>query len=503
MKLSERYDVNSIDGKCDGWNIAKGFDTRLGRPVLVAAMSGHHLDRYSMDAWLARRVSVSHAYVAELFDGLPRDDAFYCVFESRKDDLFGLPDLSRHDLLSAFVKMVSGVEALFDSGVGFRFSERQIIWDGSNPHVLGLLPQAENAPHLSSEQHVEALMQYFSLRLQQRIDASDEPDRILSRSPVLRMGLNRLSGEGTPCTTFSDLRMVLEAMLIEEQRRKVALQAAYGQKENGIATSSSRGLQEPDPIETGTEQEASMETIVFSTKSLKQAQNRRDLDEMVFMPTIAGERQRRPEEDVEENVESTEDLEDLEDDSLHRFSRSRVLLFVLLSLVVAIAILYGIVTFLRGGPFGGAAATNVAVKPGGTTSVSQSLHVTGLTAKAAVQLLAAHGIHSVNLQAVAMKSGVTPGSVIASTPSVLSSTNSTGSVTLQVAVPSGEEMVPNVIHLSLQAAEQKLLADHFHYSYVIQHVAGATPGMVIEQNPAPYGLLTAESNVSFVVAQKS
>ncbi|MCI0183562.1 hypothetical protein [Sulfoacidibacillus ferrooxidans] len=496
MKLSERYDVNSIDAKCDGWNIAKGFDSRLGRPVLVAAMSSHYLDRYSMDEWLARRVSVSHAYVAELFDGLPRDDAFYCVFESRKEDVFGLPDLSRYDLLSAFVKIADAVEELLASGVRFRFSEQQIIWDGMQPHLLGLLPQASKEPHVSNDQYVATMTQFFGSRLQQRINQSEDPNRVLERSAVLRMGLLRLQGEGTPCTTFADVKMVLEAMLIEEQRRKIALQAASSQSDPDIV----------QPIEKEPRQEASMETIVIPRQVAKSVDPLQDSrKEVLSSANTPVRRHKSTVQDVDTNDFDDEE-DEFDQDETRSVSRSRVMIILVVSVLVAIGIIYGGVSLLRGGSGNGASAQSSATPAPKTTVTSTtpaSLSVTGLSAGAAIQLLATHGFHSVTLQSVTLQGSMKPGAVIASSPSQITLSQAGSSVTLQVAVPQGDGIVPNIKHLSLQSAEQQLLADHFHYSYVIQHVSGGKPGLVSSQTPIPYQVQPLETNVAFVVAQNS
>ncbi|PWI58165.1 hypothetical protein [Sulfoacidibacillus thermotolerans] len=484
MKLSDRYEVQTVIATCAGWSIARGFDVRLGRPVLVATQSGRAFDRYAVDTWLARRVSISHAYVAELFDALPTDDGFYCVFESRKNDLLGFPDLSRYELLSACVKITEAVECLVQAGIAFAFSDQQIIWDGEYPHVLGLLSIPSEERSGAVEMHVNALSQYIADRLQKRINLSNDPGRILERSPVLRVGLQRLRGEVASCTTFADLRMILEAMLIAEQRRKMALQSNQEQAGEEFAR----------PSQIDEEKFHKMETLEFQAPTRAHHVAKEGFAAGKW-DVYANNRSQLP----QKSVEREEEHED--NGVLSRNLRMRTVLIVILSVIAALAIIYGGVRAMRNGMFG-ANTPRPSIETSGQMP-KKEIKVLGLSPSAAISLLTSHGIHVVRVEAVKLMSGEIADTVVGSQPALQSVASPVRQVTLQVAIPSGYKLVPNLLTRTLQEAQQQLLADHFPYSYVIQNDPGAVSGEVIKQNPMPFTMQLEQSNVTFIVAQNS
>ena len=210
LSLTDRYDVESIDPLCDGWQFGLGYDTRLQRQVLIAMISNQVADQNWFNEWLQRRCAVSHPYVAELLDGERLKDSFLCIFSRTAHVQIGLPSFSDQQIYEEVEKIIQGTRVLYREKIHFRFSAGQVLWDGENPRLFGLPMSTANKENLSVG-NPTAISNYTASLLEWNASVYTEGQRFLS-VPV-KSGLSRLNEEMSPGDEgFNELIEVLHAM---------------------------------------------------------------------------------------------------------------------------------------------------------------------------------------------------------------------------------------------------------------------------------------------------
>ncbi len=210
LSLTDRYDVESIDPLCDGWQFGLGYDTRLQRQVLIAMISNQVADQNWFNEWLQHRSAVSHPYVAELLDGERLKDSFLCIFSRTAHVQIGLPSFSDQQIYEAVEKIIQGTRVLFREKIHFRFSAGQVLWDGENPRLLGLPMSTANKENLS-EGNPTAISNYTASLLEWNASVHTEGKR--SSSVPVKSGLSRLKEAMSPGDEgFNELIVVLHAM---------------------------------------------------------------------------------------------------------------------------------------------------------------------------------------------------------------------------------------------------------------------------------------------------
>ena len=125
-----------------------------------------------------------------------------------------------------------------------------------------------------------------------------------------------------------------------------------------------------------------------------------------------------------------------------------------------------------------------------------------MTPQSAIRQLAAAGISTSRIEVEAGGGSGTAGRAIATMPTAGSALQRGQSVILRIDVPAGQQLVPNLVGLPLQTAENTLLQDKYHFAYVDHSEAGATVGTVYSQTPLPYAVAAPWTTVRFVVASR-
>ena len=468
IRLTERYSAENLEPLCDGWKMGIGYDARLDRSVVILSMSLSSVDHTGFDAWLAKRVTVSHPYTTELLDGAALERDFICVFEGVGSTRAGLPDMPRQELLSACLCVLQGAEALHGQGVGFHFSAGQVLWDGKEPRVLGLMPADGKQVDESQPKLARNLGLYFGHLCQWNVSSQIQSGNDPQMSPLFRLGLEKLLGQGSGgCASFAEVSTTLQAMLMED--RHIAGSPPTGRREDGA--------------------------LSFN--------------------------------EIDDGAVDDDDWVDDQGGSSGTLRRS-----LIGGLLIAGALLVGIVavnqwkTLAQGtvaagsgsagqsssasqqtpgstGASGGATGGSPGSAPSSGSSQPQSgtvPNVAGMTPQSAIQQLVAAGISTTRIGVESIAGSGSAGRVTATMPKAGSSLQRGQSVVMQVDVPVGEQLVPNLVGLPLKTAENTLLQDKFHFAYTDHSESGSAVGTVFSQTPLPYSIAAPWTNVHFVVA---
>ncbi len=468
IRLTERYSAENLEPLCDGWKMGVGYDARLDRSVVILSMSLSSVDHTGFDAWLAKRVTVSHPYTTELLDGAALERDFICVFEGVGSTRAGLPDMPRQELLSACLCVLQGAEALHGQGVGFHFSAGQVLWDGKEPRVLGLMPADGKQVDESQPKLARNLGLYFGHLCQWNVSSQIQSGNDPQMSPLFRLGLEKLLGQGSGgCASFAEVSTTLQAMLMED--RHIAGSPPTGRREDGA--------------------------LSFN--------------------------------EIDDGAVDDDDWVDDQGGSSGTLRRS-----LIGGLLIAGALLVGIVavnqwkTLAQGtvaagsgsagqsssasqqtpgstGASGGATGGSPGSAPSSGSSQPQSgtvPNVAGMTPQSAIQQLVAAGISTTRIGVESIAGSGSAGRVTATMPKAGSSLQRGQSVVMQVDVPVGEQLVPNLVGLPLKTAENTLLQDKFHFAYTDHSESGSAVGTVFSQTPLPYSIAAPWTNVHFVVA---
>ncbi len=525
IRLTERYSVENLEPLCDGWRMGNGHDARLERPVVVLSVSLSAVDRTEFDAWLAKRVAVSHPYISELLDGAALDGNFLCIFEGAGGARAGLPDMPRQELLLACLSVLQSVESLHANGVGFHFSAGQVLWDGREPRVLGLLPADGKQADGSQSMLARNVGLYFGHLCQWNMGVA-QGETASQVSPLFRMGLEKLLGQGNGgCTSFAEVNTALQAMLMEDG---FIPGAAAGKGAGGA-----RPLAAGHPSSLSGEESRHTR---FDDARVKRSPASVEMGAGVVRNAGGGElaaeeawRDRKERGDQgnwndrndQDGQDDQDDWEDDQDESSGTLRRS----LVAGALIVGAALL-GIAavnlwnalarstvaagstpgqsaaasqqtpTSGSGGKAGGSAHTT-----GGSQPQSGTIpQVAGMTPQSAIRQLVAAGISATRVEVEAGGGSGAAGRVIATLPTAGSALQHGQTVMLRVDVPAGQQLVPNLVGLPLQTAENTLLQDKYHFAYIDHSKSGATLGTVYSQTPLPYSVAAPWTTVHFIVA---
>ncbi len=466
IRLTERYTAENLEPLCDGWKMGTGYDIRLDRPVIILAISLSTVDRAKFDAWLANRVTVSHPYTAEVLDGAALEKDFICVFEGTDSTRAGLPDLPRQALLSACLNVLQGAEELHVRGVQFNFSAGQVLWDGREPHVLGVTPTGMQSVDESQEKLARDLGLYFGRLCQWNVSSQAQSGSASQVSPLFRMGLEKLLGQGSGgCASFAEVHTTLQAMLIED---------------GILAGTAPAGLDHEEALQ---------------------------------------------EDDGEED-----DGEDDDGENAGTLRRSLVggalIVGALLAGILAVYLWNALAAGTVAAGSGSVGQTSAAGQnaqgsgskgaagagTGGSSGSAQSSggsgshrgtipQVAGMSPQSAISQLVAAGIPAARVEVQASSGSGAAGRVIATAPDAGSSLGQGQSVVIRVNVPSGYQLVPNLVGLPSKTAQATLLQDKFHYAYTDQSESRGAAGTVYSQTPQPYSIATPWSTVNFIVTR--
>lgn len=498
IRLTERYSAENLEPLCDGWKMGIGYDARLDRSVVILSMSLSSVDHTGFDAWLAKRVTVSHPYTTELLDGAALERDFICVFEGVGSTRAGLPDMPRQELLSACLCVLQGAEALHGQGVGYHFSAGQVLWDGKEPRVLGLMPADGKQEDESQPKLARNLGLYFGHLCQWNVSSQIQSGNDPQVSPLFRLGLEKLLGQGSGgCASFAEVNTTLQAMLMENGH--IAGSAPAGKHDDGVLSF------------------AAGNPVVLSDEARRQA--RFDDARAGRTSADAGMDAAGLRNEIDDGAVDDDDWEDDQGRSSGTLRRS---LFG--GVLIAGALLVGIVavnqwnalaqgTVAAGsGPAGQPSPAGQQTQtPGGSLGSTHSSgssrpqsgtipQVAGMPPQSAIQQLVAAGISTNRIEVEAIAGSGSAGRVTATLPTAGSSLQRGQSVVMQVDVPAGEQLVPNLVGLPLKTAENTLLQDKFHFAYTDHSEPGAAVGTVYSQTPLPYSIAAPWTNVHFVVA---
>jgi len=441
--VSERYEAQDLDPLCTGWMIGVGRDLRLDRPVVLAHYSSGATGSPELLAWLSNRAALSHQYVAELLDLEHLSDGILCVFEGHLESRVGLPNMARTELVKACLAVVDGAEALMEAGIQAPFFGGQVLWDGRQPKLLGIL--VESLDSNLSLTICEQMARYFGSVLEWNILSSAEQEAV-HMPEVYQVGVKRLLGQtGQPLTKIGELRLVLQALGME------------------FATW-------PIPV---TDQPA--ETVPIASDSTPQATEDTPLDTDKIMVTRK------------------------------RLLPLTAVLGVLVIAVLGVGL--WISEQSAKAPSGDVAATPAAGNTTGSktnvTTAAGSIRIPagllGLQPVAALALLQSHGIARTDVQVVAktVATHTTIGQVIVLSPPAGSLWQTGEQVRVYIAVAAGDRLVPDLLGRTVAQAAKEL---QFHYAYSLAAHSGTPAGVVFEQQPPAFSVLPTQTTVHFTVA---
>lgn len=444
--VSERYEAQDLDPLCTGWVIGVGRDLRLDRPVVLAHYSGGAAGSPELLAWLSNRAALSHQYVAELLDLEHHSDGILCVFEGHLESRVGLPNMARTELVKACLAVVDGAEALMEAGIQAPFFGGQVLWDGRQPKLLGILVESQDSE--LSLTICEQMARYFGSVLEWNILSSAEQEAV-HMPEVYQVGVKRLLGQtGQPLTKIGDLRLVLQALGME------------------FATWPIPATEQPS------------QTVMAATDSTPQATKDIPLDTDKMMVTRK------------------------------RLLPLTAVLGVLVIAVLGVGL--WISERGAKAPSGAVAATSVAgnttgSKTNATTPVGSIKIPTGLLGLqpvAALALLQSHGIARTDVQVVAktVATNKTIGQVVVLSPAAGSLWQTGEQVRVYIAVAAGDRLVPDLLGRTVAQAAKELLDQQFHYTYSLAAHSGTSAGVVFEQQPPAFSVLPTQTTVHFTVA---
>lgn len=499
IRLTERYTAENLEPLCDGWKMGTGYDVRLDRPVIILAISLSTVNRAKFDAWLAKRVTVSHPYTAEVLDGAALEKDFICVFEGTDSTRAGLPDLPRQALLSACLNVLQGAEELHMRGVQFNFSAGQVLWDGREPHVLGVTPTGMQPLDESQEKLARDLGLYFGRLCQWNVSSQAQSGSASQMSPLFRMGMEKLLGQGNGgCASFAEVYTTLQAMLMED---------------GILAGTAPTLLDHADPPADGKLRQARFD----NARGGKTAVSASAGGALFF-------------NGLDEEAPQADDDGENDGENAGTLRRSLVggalIVGALLAGILAVylwnALAAGTVA-AGSGSVGQTSATGqnaqasgskgaAGAGTGGSSGSAQSSggsgshrgtipQVAGMSPQSAISQLVAAGIPAARVEVQAGNGSGAAGRVIATAPGAGSSLGQGQSVVIRVNVPSGYQLVPNLVGLPSKTAQATLLQDKFHFAYTDQSESRGSAGTVYSQTPQPYSIATPWSTVNFIVTR--
>ena len=462
IQLTDRYGAAEFEFLHAGWRVGLGRDVRLDRTVVLAVAARSHIDRDVVNDWLMRRAAFSHPYIAQLLDVAYTDEDMVCVFEAGEKAKIGLPNLPAPMLLSAFLQITEGMEALWRSDHRLAFSVGEVLFDGKKPKLLGLVGGPKE-PALTEKAVALQLASYFGHALEWMVVSMQDMLR-QPLSPIWRAGMDRLLASSEDAWLgFGDLQTVLSAMMSQED---------ILQSEDTQSFMTEEGFADP----------------TIDMRGLRD----RDID------------------DTEEF-----DFADESDSARRPIGKLMVWSGIIVGLVVVV--LVGGQLFLASQNSSKSAqipsvpsspsptAASLAKGQPKTRTISHAKQsvipsLQGLTTAKALQQLWALSIKPTQVKVVAQKTTGSSGIVISSTPLAGSLYKKGQSITLDVGVSSSEELVPKLTGLTLSEAQSLLSQQDMHYSYSLQRAGGVAAGTVFAQNPTAYTVQSTNAEVQFKVA---
>lgn len=493
ISVSERYEAHDLDPLCEGWEVGVGRDTRLDRPVVLARYTGRAHDTKAMTTWLTKRATLSHVTVAQLLDLHKGPGDFVCIFEGTAESRFGLPNLSKTALLQSCRQVLAGAETLREAGLAVPFFGGQVLWDGQSAKLLGL-PIGDLEVDTSMANVVVQLGQYFGSVLEWHLLSMGDHAR-QELPAVWQSVIKRLLGQsGSPIADLSELRVILQTL--EE------LPDALWEHDDGSA---------PNEMMSAADTHSRRRLIVD--------------EEVLSDPAYDLVQEDEPEAYDDEFDESDE----LYSEGGHALRR-RLLPWAIGVVAVAVMLLIiGVIVSQLGllsshnvassTPAQAVAATpqpaqkqpGVAKsqKTGSAATAQKAAHsakgtgapaVTGLTLAQAMSQLLQRGVPASSVRlATVTRSGQSAGQVLRTSLAPGQVWKPGETVTVFVAVPAGEVVVPQVVGMTTAQASQVLLAAGLHYAYKIEAHTGTPVGVVFAQTPGAYGV-TSTTTVNFSVA---
>ncbi len=436
LSLTDRYDVESIDPLCDGWQFGLGYDTRLQRQVLIAMISNQVADQNWFNEWLQRRSAVSHSFVAELLDGERLKNSFLCIFSRTSHVQIGLPTLPDHHIYEAVGKIIQGTRMLYQEKIHFRFSAGQVLWDGENPRLLGLPMSTANKENLS-EGNPTAISNYTASLLEW--NASIQTDEKRSLSVHVNLGINRLKETMSPGNEgFNELTELLQAL---ENRQNII----FSDTKTTLDDDNDENEEHDQDFESIEEESA---VTAFPLRGWL-------ILALIIIVVIAG--------------------------LVWWFGRPRI---------TGSAQDYSGNSSISAQKLANNEKPNQRVMP----------NLNGDSIPEAINILEQRGILPGNIILATKSINNGTSHIIATSPLTNQKLANGQKVDLTIGVPNGSALVPNLSGLNVSTAAQQLLALQLHYSYVYKNSSLANKGKVIAQAPKPYTVVAKNSQVKFVVA---
>ncbi len=462
---TDRYSATEFDYVHANWRIGVGRDVRLNRTVVLAVTPRSKVNDEDVKEWLMRRSTFSHPYVAQLFDVAYTDEEMICVFEGTETAHLGLPNLDASLLLSTFLQIAEGMEALYHSGQSISFSVGEIIFDGKRPKLLGLI-RGRNEVVETESSLARQLAQYFGRALEWIVVSLQNPLHH-PLSPIWQAGLDRLlSFDEADAVGFGDVQTVIGALMVQEDM----IQASEG-----------------DPVPAAVDR----------------------LTELTGLP--------------DKDFDDTEDYAFADEFETKRHPIGKMVAWSSIVLGLVVIVLVGGDLILQTQqnsssshplpPMSTTPSTSVKQKASGNKSQGSGgapasahartiviPHLTGLAPVQAIQRLTSLSIPSSKIRVLKTSVSGASGTIVRASPSFGSAYQKGESVILYATVGAGQELVPNLLNLSLQKAQTLLSNGSIHYSYRLKPAKGVTKGTVFAQYPAPYSVQSSSSSVQFDVA---
>ena len=437
LSLTDRYDVESIDPLCDGWQFGLGYDTRLQRQVLIAMVSNQVADQKWFSEWLQRRSAVSHSYVAELLDGERLKESFLCIFSRANHVQIGLPSLTDQQIYEAVEKIIQGAKLLYQEKIQFRFSAGQVLWDGEDPRLLGLpMGNVDKAYNLGGE-NPYAISQYTASLLEWNATIRTEGKQLLPLA--YESGLNRLKA-AMPSGNEGFEALVNLLRMMKSQP-------------NDMVSSTESTVE--DEFDMSDENDADFEPI--------------EEDRAVTASPLRG-----------------------------WLILAVVIILVVAGLVWWFGSSRTISTSQHNRNNSSLPSQKIPISQNNHQQVMPNLINDSIPQ--AINKLERIGVRSENISLTTKNVSNSNGQIIATDPTTNQTMKKGQQVDLVIGVPSGSVLMPNLSGLNISTAAQQILALQLHYSYVYKNSPLANKGKIITQDPKPYTVVPKNSQVKFVVA---
>jgi len=452
---------------------------------------GSDADSSEVKAWLQRRALLSDGAIAQLLDLEQRPGEYICVFEGQADSRVGLPNLSIPELLRLCLAVVEGAQVLHAAGATVSFFGGQVLYESGQARWLGLYMRR---PVPTLTELTGQLAQYFGSVLEWNVLSSEAPERV---PEYLRTGIRRLLGQlEHPLSDLDELRVFLQTLSVENlPESRTGVIEALGNAAEPRTDEASKSPGQRWEADTGSG------------------------DGEDLYPDYEGD---------EADSEYYEDMP--------ASTKRRLVPWTIGLGVLAVAVLAAGFLIVRGvssgtvsdatsppaqaqgsggtrttGTSSSAGSSSVAGtggtvqskggttgKPGAGVTLPPSLD--GAPVSQAVHELRQLGIAAADVQVVTVTGAGDGVDVSAVSPPVGSHWQSGQVVRLEVVVPSGDALVPDLVGVSEASAIQMLLRDMFHFSYTVDAHAGVASGVVFAQNPSAYAVEAKQTTVTFRVA---